>query len=284
MDIKQLEALVLAIELGSISAAARALRRGQPLVSQWIADLEADLNLDLFTRTGNRVQPTEHAYELMPFARSMLHQQRSFQAVAERLSRGERQYLAIGLGEGLPSSVLSRVLPSVLETYPTLNLDIVRLEPARLTEWLTTGQCRVALNEESESRLPGFSYRSLPGYEEVWVAQPGLMSHLNQPVSIDDLRSFRELAWTQTDSLDTEGISPVFIQSDDWMVMIDLLMAGQGYALLPRPAVQPWLDRGELEIINVAFEQAPVHRRFELVWRTGDEDACLNLLIERLSQ
>ncbi|MBF4254492.1 LysR family transcriptional regulator, partial [Vibrio anguillarum] len=43
MNLLHLKALLLAVETGSISAAARKLGKKQPQVSQWISDLEIDL-------------------------------------------------------------------------------------------------------------------------------------------------------------------------------------------------------------------------------------------------
>lgn len=284
MDIKQLEALILAVEGKSISAAARAMKRGQPQVSQWIAELEDSLNLELFTRTGNRVQPTENAYELVPFARTVLQQQRALQSVATRLARGERQYLAIALGEGIPASALTPALPALLTEHPGLNLDVLRLASDRILESVVSGDCQLALIEESAQRHPGLAHRAVAGFEEVLVARAGLFPHDTQPVSVDDLQAHRELAWAHSDSLDAEGISPVFAQSDDGSVIVDLLLAGQGYAVLPKPMVQPWLDRGELETVTTDFEVDPVYRRYELVWQRGDEDPCLLGLIDALSR
>jgi len=55
MNSLHLKALLLAIETSSISAAARKLGKKQPQVSQWIADLEIDLGVSFFDRTGNKM-------------------------------------------------------------------------------------------------------------------------------------------------------------------------------------------------------------------------------------
>lgn len=52
VSLDQLQAFVAAAEAGSFSGAARALRKAQSAVSTQVANLEADLGLELFNRAG----------------------------------------------------------------------------------------------------------------------------------------------------------------------------------------------------------------------------------------
>lgn len=58
-------------ETGSLSAAARQLQLSQPTLGRHITDLEAALNLPLFTRQPRGLAPTEAALALIPHARAM---------------------------------------------------------------------------------------------------------------------------------------------------------------------------------------------------------------------
>lgn len=58
-------------ETGSLSAAARQLNLSQPTLGRHIADLEAALNLPLFTRRARGLAPTDAATALLPHARAM---------------------------------------------------------------------------------------------------------------------------------------------------------------------------------------------------------------------
>ncbi len=52
VSLDQLQAFVAAAEAGSFSGAARVLRKAQSAVSTQVANLETDLGLALFNRTG----------------------------------------------------------------------------------------------------------------------------------------------------------------------------------------------------------------------------------------
>ncbi|AOW48278.1 hypothetical protein A4R89_01350 [Acetobacter ascendens] len=52
VSLEQLEAFVATADAGSFSAAARRLGRAQSAISTHVANLEVDLGLELFLRTG----------------------------------------------------------------------------------------------------------------------------------------------------------------------------------------------------------------------------------------
>ena len=70
MTITQLRAFLLALELGSFTAAAVELDTTQASVSELIARLERELEVRLFTRGGRRLVPTEAALALREHAQS----------------------------------------------------------------------------------------------------------------------------------------------------------------------------------------------------------------------
>lgn len=64
MNYRQLEVFRAVMDTGSATAAARLLDLSQPAVSQHLAQLQQDLDLDLFARERGRLVPTEHAVSL----------------------------------------------------------------------------------------------------------------------------------------------------------------------------------------------------------------------------
>jgi DNA-binding transcriptional LysR family regulator len=71
-QLPHLETFARAAELGSFTAAARALRLTQAAVSQRIAALEQELGVPLFRRTGGRVVLTDAGRRLYSFAQRIL--------------------------------------------------------------------------------------------------------------------------------------------------------------------------------------------------------------------
>src|SRR5882672_3518461 len=65
------KSFVAVLDAGSLMGAARRLKAQQPTLSRHIAELEAQLKVPLFERTGRGVQPTMAALAIADAARHM---------------------------------------------------------------------------------------------------------------------------------------------------------------------------------------------------------------------
>lgn len=287
-----MRAFVLAMDLGSISSAARQLNKGQPLVSQWIADLEADLNLTLFQRSGNKTLATDQARALLPYARKLLQAEDELQQVSRALSDGEPTQLVIAIDEWIPALALQPALVKWMAQFPRISLDVRNLPRQQILTELRHGGLDLAFLSELEHHHPGLAYRRIGFYDEMYVAGPGLAAQLSTPVALTELQQQREILWSRADvqeedSLigDGEAFAPDFIQLSDLGLTLELLKQNQGYALLPKQLVQAELDNGSLIDLQVAFEQTALQRRIETIWRQG-ADSCdvLSALIAAIDQ
>lgn len=79
-DWSLIQSFLAALDQGSLLGAARALNASQPTIGRHIAELEAQLGVVLFERTGRGLLPTETALRLAESARTM-------QAGADQLAR-----------------------------------------------------------------------------------------------------------------------------------------------------------------------------------------------------
>ncbi|MDR1662077.1 MAG: LysR family transcriptional regulator [Azoarcus sp.] len=74
MTLQQLKYFIEAVGRGSINKAAEALYIAQPSLSSAIKDLEAELGLELFTRTPKGIALTKDGVEFMGYARQVVEQ------------------------------------------------------------------------------------------------------------------------------------------------------------------------------------------------------------------
>ena len=70
ITLDQLRTFIAAVDEGSFSAAGRKLRRAQSVVSQTLANLEAQLGVKLFDRSARYPRLTEEGRSLLADARS----------------------------------------------------------------------------------------------------------------------------------------------------------------------------------------------------------------------
>jgi len=120
-----METLVHVVEAGSFSAAARRLDVGQPAVSKVIAQLEADLGVQLLLRSHRGLTPTQPGLAYYQGA------QRALQAAAEADASARSASLSL-CGRLVVSAPVTFArlhvmphLPQFLQQYPQLQLDIM---------------------------------------------------------------------------------------------------------------------------------------------------------------
>lgn len=121
----QLQVFLAVAETGSFSAAARRLNRAQSVVSYTIANLEAQLEVKLFSREGTR-EPvlTTEGKVMLPDARRMIAVLQDIRARAEGLKSGLEPELTIAVDVTLPSPVLVDVLKAFNDEFPTVTLRL----------------------------------------------------------------------------------------------------------------------------------------------------------------
>lgn len=98
-SLESLIAFVTAAQTGSFSAAARQLRKSQSTVSAAIANLEADLGLVLFDRSGHQPQLTDDGHKVRVHVEAILAASDTLDALAVRLANRIEQRLTFVLSD-----------------------------------------------------------------------------------------------------------------------------------------------------------------------------------------
>jgi DNA-binding transcriptional LysR family regulator len=113
------------MEAGSVSAAARALQGHQPTISRHLTELETQLGVALFERTGRGVRPTAAGLEVLPAARQM---QAAAEALARSVTRGReatRGTVRITASQVVATWLLPRLVVALQRAEPEIAIEIV---------------------------------------------------------------------------------------------------------------------------------------------------------------
>ena len=114
VSLDHLRTFVAAADTGSFSAAGRTLGRAQSVVSQTIANLEAQLGVRLFERIGRYPELTAHGTSLLADARRVVADAESLKAKAKSFSAGLEPELSIVVDVMFPQGCLSDALSACL--------------------------------------------------------------------------------------------------------------------------------------------------------------------------
>lgn len=133
LNIRQVEVFKGVMEAGSVTAAARELRVTQPSVTKHLKHLEAELDVPLFVRTGNRLVPT-------PEGRSLYDQIERTYLGLDHLSRFADDLRNDRHGEILMAAmplIAHSWLPEIVAGFLLKNADVSMSLPARSSRWIS---------------------------------------------------------------------------------------------------------------------------------------------------
>src|SRR2546425_7586018 len=97
VTLDQLRTFIAAVDEGSFSAAGRKLRRAQSVVSQTLANLEAQLGVKLFDRAARYPQLTDEGRSLLVDARAVADSIDGLKARARAMHEGLEPELAVAI-------------------------------------------------------------------------------------------------------------------------------------------------------------------------------------------
>ncbi len=114
-----------ALDRGSLMAAARALNTSQPTVGRHVSELEAQLGVVLFERTGRGLVPTAHAHRLADAARSMSGAADQLARQASGAQLGARGTVRISASQPVTCVLLPPLLQQMREMHPDIQVELV---------------------------------------------------------------------------------------------------------------------------------------------------------------
>ena len=139
LDWALVRSFIAVMDAGSVSAAARATQGRQPTISRHLSELEAQLGVALFERTGRGVRPTAAGLAVLPAARQM---QAAAEAPARSVTRGREAT------RGTVRITASQVVATWL--LPPLVVEFQRAEPEIAIEIVASNAVQNLLRREAD--------------------------------------------------------------------------------------------------------------------------------------
>lgn len=264
-SLKQLEAFVWAVDLGSFRKAAQHLNTTQPNISSRIAKLEATLDVVLMLRDSNSVRLTEHGAEILRRARKVLREAEGVLEVANRKDLIEDR-LRLGVTELVACTWLHDYLRQLKAIYPALAVELTVDLSRKLDKEL--GQNTLDLTiQTAPFETPVDGNIELGRFPYVWVTANGAGLKNAGRLSLKDLmgdiiltharhtQAVTELTLhAQTQSLPTTR----FAASNSISSCVQMVLDGMGVALLPKVLVDEHLLDGSLFLLDVNWTPSPL--------------------------
>jgi DNA-binding transcriptional LysR family regulator len=144
VSLDQLRTFIAAADEGSFSAAGRRLRRAQSVVSQTLANLEGQLGVKLFDRSGHLPVLTDQGRALLVNARAVSGDVDLLKARAKSLAGGLEPELSVAVDVMFPETTFTGAVAAFQREFPAtlLRFDI---ESSAVIEPVLDGRCGIGV-------------------------------------------------------------------------------------------------------------------------------------------
>lgn len=271
------------LDHGSFSAAARALGRVPSAVSMAMAQLEAELDMLLFDRSGREPRPTAGARALEPQARLLAAQLQQLNAQALALTQGLEERLTLAIAPELLAARWSAPLAALAGEFPLLQVEVLAAPQADALALLHAGRAQLALVFERPSidGREGFQEVGSETLVAVLAADHPVLQAARAAVVArgepPEAARLREEHLTTTRQIVVAGRDPLqrdprfeFARhgwrTDNHVAALRLIEAGLGWGWQPRALVAAHIAAGTL--VEMPFENLSNGARLwvDLVW------------------
>jgi len=251
LTMDQLRTFIAAADEGSFSAAGRKLRRAQSVVSHTLANLELQVGLALFDRSGRYPQLTEAGQALLEQAREAASSMDAFKAQARLLAEGLEPELAVAVDVMFPIATLTNAVQAFHRKFPTTPLRLYVEALGAVVQPLLDGQCRIAVIGSLPDIPQGCASDYLTAVPSAIVAAPDHpLAKIKGTVSRAAMSKHVQLVLSDRSSL-TAGrefgvMSPLVWRLADLGAKHAFLRAGLGWGSMPLHMVEEDLANGSL--------------------------------------
>jgi DNA-binding transcriptional LysR family regulator len=259
VSLDQLRTFIAAADERSFSAAGRRLRRAQSVVSQTLANLEGQLGVKLFDRSGRFPVLTDQGRALLADARAVAGDVDLFKARAKSLAGGLEPELSVAVDVMFPPAPFTAAVAAFQKKFPStlLNFDV---ESSAVVEPVLDGRCALGI-VGSWSRVPV----NLTRHPLLTVSVPIVVSPqhplaiLRAPISAAALEEHIQLVHVDPADVSPSQAAPI-LSARVWRLShlgakLAFLRAGLGYGRIPLHLIEADLASGAL--VQLRTEDAP---------------------------
>ncbi len=246
LTLDQMRVFVAVAEAGSFRAAAKRLMRVQSAVSHAIGNLESQLEVQLFDRSGQRPRLSPAGATLLADIRVLLLKADAVRARARGLGQGVELEIVLAVDPQFPLPVAGKALHALCDSYPTVAFRILSTPLGSSFDALLDGHCDLAITGIDLAH-PAIELESLMTVRRVAVAaahHPLAVlgkRRIDTSTLADHIQIVGEDLSARTSGRDFGVVSPARWRVADNMTKHALIRAGIGWGSLPL-----WLIEREL--------------------------------------
>jgi DNA-binding transcriptional LysR family regulator len=268
---EQLRVFLAVVDSGSFAGAARRLNRAVSVITYGVANLEAQLGLELFERKGTRKpQLTAAGRAVLAEARGLADGIEGLRAKVKALHDGLEAEVDMAVDVMLPTERLGKVLRAFAEAFPTVSLRLHVEALGAVTAAVLDHKAMIGISGPLATGVRGVECIAAGSVSMVPVAAPHHPLGRMERIAPGDARDHVQLVLTDrspfTAGRDFFVHSPRTWRLADLGVKHALLREGIGWGNMPLPLIRPDLASGALLRLSMPDHRGGIYR-FGGIWR-----------------
>ncbi len=257
LTLDQMRTFVMVADSGSFRSAASRLSRVQSGVSVAIANLEAQLGVLLFDRSGHRPLLTPEGKALLANARDILLRVDAMRSRARGLGDGVELELALVVDTLFPIHLVGLAVAKMRVVYPsvTIRISVEPLGGPLLA--LREERCTLAIMVGEDFRDPRITFEALSSLSQVAVVAAGHPLARQMPgdgIGSPELADHLQVVLSDPSNIsqgrDFGVISPQTCRVNGQDAKHAFILAGVGWGRLPLWLVKRDLEEGRLQRVG----------------------------------
>jgi DNA-binding transcriptional LysR family regulator len=256
VSLDQLRSFIAAADEGSFSAAARKLLRAQSVVSEAIGNLEDQIGVQLFDRSGRYPKLTPAGSIILADARGIVTGVDLLKARARGMSAGLEPELSVVIDVFYPIDAVTQVAKEFRQKYPGVALRIFVEALGGAIQPVLDGRCSIGVIGSLPVIPDTFTHERLPGIVFLMVAaHDHALASYRGKIPKEVLAKHTQIVLTDRSEL-SSGREFGVMSSATWR-LADLfakhhfLLKGLGWGGMPLHAVRKDLEEGWLAVLPI---------------------------------
>jgi DNA-binding transcriptional LysR family regulator len=273
ISLDALEVIDAIARKGSFAAAAESLYRVPSTITYVVRNLESDLGVPIFDRSGHRATLTEAGEELLREGRHLLRAANELELRVKRVATGVETELGIAVSDLLQLEALYPILHDFYTQDFGTRIRVMREVFGGSWDALITGRACISVGAPGEGP-PGGGYnaRMIGTLEFVFAVAPHHpLADMPEPLQNEDIRQYRSISAADSSRNLPPRTSGILSGQDvltvpDMQSKLSAQIAGLGVGYLPKKLAEQHATQGQLIIKEVA-ETKPQASGY-IAWRT----------------
>jgi DNA-binding transcriptional LysR family regulator len=256
VSLDQLRTFIAAVDEGSFSAASRKLLRAQSVVSETIGNLEDQIGVQLFDRSGRYPKLTPAGSAILGDARSIITGVDLLKARAKGISVGLEPELSVVIDVFYPIDAITQVAKEFRQKYPGVALRIYVEALGGAIQPVLDGRCSIGVIGSLPVIPDTVTHERMPGIAFLMVASRdhALASHRGK-IPREVLAKHTQIVLTDRSELsagrEVGVMSPATWRLADLFAKHHFILNGLGWGGMPLHAVRKDLEEGRLAVLPI---------------------------------